>query len=173
MGRTLKEQISKRTGFASAREEAMLNVYRTASHLSGPEQAFFRQYRLSPASYNLLRILRGHHRSGDAQGIRASEIGCQMVVRMPDVTRLVDRLESMKLVTRRAASDDKRVKYVQITKKGLALLDEIDPKLDGLIENQLGHMNEQDLRALSRLLELARREEHAEDQADDSKEHSV
>lgn len=151
----------------------MLNVYRTASHLSGPEQAFFREYRLSPASYNLLRILRGNHRGGDVQGVRASEIGCQMVVRMPDVTRLVDRLESMKLVTRRAASDDKRVKYVQITKKGLALLDEIDPKLDGLIEKQLGHMNEQDLRALSRLLELARYEEHQNTQTTSTRENSA
>ena len=158
MGRTLKEQIGKRGGFASDAEEAMLNVYRTASHLSGPEHALFKEYGLSQASYNLLRILRGHHQLGDGQGVRASEIGSQMVVRMPDVTRLVDRLEKKGLVSRGECADDKRVKYVRITKKGLGVLDTIKPKLNGLIEDHMGHLSSRDLKELSRLLELVRNE---------------
>ncbi len=67
----------------------MLNVIRTASHLSGPEHALFKSRGLSAAGYNLLGILRGHQlnraKSAGAEGVRASEIGCEMVVRMPDV----------------------------------------------------------------------------------------
>jgi len=110
MGRTLKDQIGKRHGFRSLEEEAMLNVYRTASYLGGPEGALFKRFGLSSASYNLLRILRGHHLAGEEQGVRASGIGCEMVVRMPDVTRLVDRLVEMKLVMRGDDARDKRVK---------------------------------------------------------------
>jgi DNA-binding MarR family transcriptional regulator len=171
MARTLKEQIGKHSEFASAQEEAMLNVYRTASHLSGPEHAFFKKHKLSPASYNLLRILRGHSttRLGDDQigGVRASEIGCKMVVRMPDVTRLVDRLEGMDLVSRSVATDDKRVKIVKITRKGLKLLSKLDDQVNQLVMDQLGHMSRSQLSELSRLLELARNEDGSAKAADE------
>lgn len=161
MGRTLKEQIGKRHGFRSLEEEAMLNVYRTASYLGGSEHAFFKQFGLSPASYNLLRILRGHDRAGECDGVRASLIGSEMVVRMPDVTRLVDRLEGMKLVARGSCAVDKRVKYVKITKNGIELLNKIDPGVDRLVRDQLGHLSKSELKELSRLLELVRNEDSA------------
>lgn len=163
MSRTLKDQIGKRGGFASPHEEAMLNVYRTASHLSGHEHAFFKKHKLSPASYNLLRILRGHAlhslQRGEHFGVRASEIGCQMVVRMPDVTRLVDRLEGMKLVSRETCDLDRRVKYVKITKKGLDLLESLDDQVNELVREQMGHLTKKQLNELSRLLELVRSED--------------
>ena len=136
----------------------MLNVYRTSSHLSGPEHAHFKQFGLSPAAYNLLRILRGHHLRGELAGVRASEIGGEMVVRMPDVTRLVDRLEGKGLVSRGVDVDDKRVKFVKITKKGLGLLGRIEEGVLAMVKKQLGHMTKAQLRDLSRLLELARSE---------------
>lgn len=140
----------------------MLNIARTSAMISGAERAFFRRFDLSSAAYNLLRILRGHKQRGETEGVRASEIGCQMVVRMPDVTRLVDRLEERGLVSRRASSEDKRVKYVRITEKGLKLLARIDPEIRTLGQSVLGHMSERDLRAISRLMEQAR-DEQAED----------
>jgi DNA-binding MarR family transcriptional regulator len=159
MARTLREQIGKRDGFRSLEEEAMLNVYRTASYLGGPERALFKEFNLSSASYNLLRILRGHHRAGEIRGVRASGIGCEMVVRMPDVTRLVDRLVEMKLVARGEDEHDKRVKYVKITKKGLGVLDELDGLVDQMVRDRLGHLSKAQLKELSRLLELVRNED--------------
>lgn len=159
MARTLKEQIGKEDDFASAQVEAKLNIYRTSSFLGAADHALFKRHQLSPASYNLLRILRGHARKGEAVGVRASEIGCEMVVRMPDVTRLVDRLEGMGLVTRSSSVDDKRVKFVAITNTGLDLLGRLDPQVEGLAQSQLGHMTNGELRDLSRLLERARNED--------------
>src|SRR5690606_22302773 len=119
-----------------------------------------KKHKLSPASYNLLRILRGHAthdlQRGEHHGVRASEIGCQMVVRMPDVTRLVDRLEGMKLVTRETCALDKRVKYVKITKKGMELLGSLDEQVDLLVREQMGRLTKKQLSELSRLLELVR-----------------
>lgn len=163
MARTLGQQINKRTGFASPHEEAMLNIQRTAWLLSGAERAFFRPYGLSPAAYNLLRILRGHLRNdgdrGDGGAVRASQIGCEMVVRMPDVTRLVDRLETSGLVARSSCVRDKRVKLVRITPRGMDLLAKIDPEVVKLWRSQLGHMSHEQLTQISRLLELARNEQ--------------
>ena len=58
---------------------------------------------------------------------------------------------------------DKRVKYVKITKKGLALLGKIDPKVAGLVQEGLGHMSDKDLRELSRLLVLLRNEDESDE----------
>ena len=136
----------------------MLNIQRTAAHLSGAEVAFFKRRGLTPAAYNLLRILRGRRARGQKQGVRASKIGCEMVVRMPDVTRLIDRLERDGLVTRSTDEADRRVKFVRITDEGLALLARLDPEVVNLGCEQLGHMSKAQLGELSRLLELARNE---------------
>ncbi len=158
MPQSLRDQINKESDFASPEEEAMLNIARTAAMISGAERAFFRRFDLSAPAYNLLRILRGHRLKGRGGGVRASEIGCQMVVRMPDVTRLVDRLEARGLVDRGACSEDKRVKFVTITDKGMRLLERIDPEIVTLGQEVLGHLSERELRSISRLMEKIRDE---------------
>lgn len=170
MPKTLKEQINKRSPFASPEEEAYLNLMRTAADLSGAESTYFRSLtpRLSPASYNVLRILRGRHARGETKGVRASEIGCEMVVRMPDVTRLVDRLETQNLVKRTRDAHDKRVVWVTITKDGLALVDRIESEVHDTVRTLLAHMTKDELNTLSRLLERARHpREHEQDQRKD------
>ena len=159
MARSLREQINKQDDFASPEEEAMLNIARTAGEIEGVERAFFKEFDLTPQAYNLLRILRGHKRRGKGDGVRASEIGCQMVVRVPDVTRLVDRLEERGLVGRGSCSKDRRGKFVFITDKGMRLLERIDPKIDGLGKRVLGNLSERELRTVSRLMEKARNEQ--------------
>ena len=158
---TLREQLNKSTGFDSPHEEAYLNIMRSAALLSGPEIGLFKSLDppLSPASYNLLRILRGHKNKGASEGVPSSTIGSQMVVRMPDVTRLVDRLERVGLARRAKCAKDKRVVYVAITDEGLAMLNSIDAKVQDLVRAQLDHMSDDELNTLSRLLERARNEE--------------
>jgi DNA-binding MarR family transcriptional regulator len=160
----LQEQLGKRDPFESPEQEAYLGLARTAAILAGPFHALFRAHRLTEASYNTLRILRGHHLAGDAHGVRASSIGCEMVVRVPDVTRLVDRLADMGLAERHACPNDKRVVYVRITRKGLRLLEKLDEPVRDLHRRTLGHLPRSDLAELNRLLARAREAcEQAED----------
>ena len=159
MPRSLREQINKQEDFESPEQEAMLNIARTASLLDGATRAFFRQFELTSPTYNLLRILRGYARKGHAEGVRASEIGGQMVVRVPDVTRLVDRMCDRGLVGRGSCATDKRVKYVFITNKGLKLLEQIDPHIGSLHEQVLGHLSKQELSTISKLMVKARDEQ--------------
>ncbi len=154
--RTLKDQVGKKQPFESEAQAAHLNMLRTASKLAGPFHALFKQHRLTDASYNTLRILRGHHHTGDGQGVRASKIGCEMVVRVPDVTRIVDRLVGMGLAERCACDHDRRVVFVRITQAGLELLDQLDAPVNGLHQDTLGHMSDAELDTLNRLLEKAR-----------------
>lgn len=55
----LQQELGKRHPFELAEEEAYLNIARTASVLGAEFHRLFRQYGLSEAGYNVLRILRG------------------------------------------------------------------------------------------------------------------
>lgn len=150
--RTLQHEIGKKQPFESPSEEAFLNIIRTASTLEGDIAPILREHGLTESSYNALRILRGHHPAGATCGT----VGSHMVVRVPDVTRLLDRLEESGLVTRERDTVDRRVVIAKITRKGLDLLARLDKPLLDAHDAQLAHMTQQELRTLSRLLVKAR-----------------
>jgi DNA-binding MarR family transcriptional regulator len=151
---SLRREVGKRDPFQSATQEAYLSVQRTASALSGEFTRLFREHGLSEATYNVLRILRGA--LGDEGSRTCSEVGEHMVSPVPDVTRLVDRLEARGLVRRTREHEDKRVVRVEITRKGLDLLALLDGPVMRAHERQLGHMTDADLSRLIRLLARAR-----------------
>lgn len=155
--RSLQHEIGKRNPFDLPEQEAYLNLVRTVSLLNVQTERFFREHGLSEATYNALRILRGATIGPEAVGMRAcSEIGEQMVAQVPDVTRVVDRIEKAGLAQRCRCPEDRRVVYVKITRKGLDLLAKLDGALLELHKSQLGHMKRADLSCLNRLLVAAR-----------------
>lgn len=79
-----------------------------------------------------------------------------MVTPVPDVTRLVERLEGKGLAARRGSVRDRRVVAVGITPAGRRLLAAIEGPLDDWLASRLGRLGERDLEQLSRLLERLR-----------------
>lgn len=155
---SLQHEIGKKHSFDLAEQEAYLNLVRTTSTLSVEFERFLRDHGLSGATYNALRILRGATIGDEAPGKRpCSEIGEQMVAQVPDVTRVVDRIEKMGLAQRVRCQADRRVVYVKITKKGSDLLARLDGPILEMHRTQLGHMSAKELADLSRLLVKARR----------------
>jgi DNA-binding MarR family transcriptional regulator len=149
---SLQHEIGKRHPFEQPEAEAFLNVLRSASLLVGPFEQLFKAHDLTSAMYNALRILRG---AGE-QGKMCHEIGRELVSRVPDVTRLLDRLEKAGLAERTRCSEDRRVIYVRITSKGLEQLSRLDAPVAELHREQMGHMTRKELAELSRLLVKAR-----------------
>lgn len=153
---SLAAELGKRGPFASPEQEAHLNLAKTASILGSAFDRMFDAHGLSGSSYNILRILRGAKEAGVVYGKPCHVIGEQMVARVPDVTRLVDRLEKAGLVERHRCTKDRRVVYVAITAAGMELLARLDAPTVELHRAQLGHMTAEELHELSRLLTLAR-----------------
>ena len=149
---TLQTEIKKRNPFDSPEVEAHLNIIRTYGMLMGRLVRLFKRHGLSPAQYNILRILRGV--GGD--GLPCLELSEQMVTRVPDVTRLVDRLEEAGLVARVRCTKDRRVVWVKITDQGLALLAKLDQPVLEANKKNLGHMSHRELAQISRLMTKAR-----------------
>jgi DNA-binding MarR family transcriptional regulator len=152
MAGRIQAELKQTRPIGSLEEEAYLNLQRTSNALSQGIAELLRVYDLTPAQYNVLRILRG---AGE-NGLNASDIAGRMISRDPDVTRLVDRLEKRGLVERWRCSEDRRVVWTRIAPAGLELINPIDDPLNELHRQQLSHLSAEKLRMLIELLEEAR-----------------
>ncbi|MGE3819621.1 MAG: MarR family winged helix-turn-helix transcriptional regulator [Isosphaeraceae bacterium] len=148
----LREELKKRLPFATPWEEVLLNLRRTDDQLQAAFARLFKAHGLSDPSYNVLRILRG-----EGAPLPCLEIAGRMVTRLPDVTRLIDRLESKGLVQRSRTEEDRRVVLIAITAAGLTLLASLDEPVQSLTRELLGHLSHEELDQLNALLVKARR----------------
>lgn len=144
----LAAEIGKATPFALPEREAILNALRTAAILEADYNRFLRTFGLSIASYNVLRILRHHGEKGRT----TSAVRNDMVRPVPDLTRLIDRLERDGLVERTRCTEDRRVVYVALTDRGRQVVNELDGPLDDQERAMAGHLSEDELAQLSALL---------------------
>jgi len=134
-----------------AEEAAFIDLVRTTDLLSRPVAQILKSQDLSPAQYNILRILRG-----SPDGLPCGEVGDRLITREPDITRLLDRMEIRGLISRARGEKDRRVVLARITPNGLELLARLDQPVRETHRKLLGHMGESRLRALARLLEACR-----------------
>jgi DNA-binding MarR family transcriptional regulator len=152
MSPSLKEDLRQVRAFTSLQQEAFLNVIRTSSRLTDALEDLLRPYGISATQYNVLRILRG---SG-ADGLCRNEVRDRMLTRMPDMTRLLDRMEEAGWVTRSREREDRRMVLTRITAAGRQLLQELDAPVSELHRTQLERLTDEQLRSLIDLLTLAR-----------------
>lgn len=138
----------------SLEEHAFVTLLRTADLLQRRAVQMFKQHGLSPTQYNALRILRG----AGADGLACKEIGKRMINHDPDITRLLDRLQSRGFLQRSRGQQDRRVIRARITPAGLDLLRRLDRDVQDFQRQLLGHMGERVLRLLIQLLEVAQLE---------------
>ena len=149
---TLLDELRQRRPFASLAEEAHLNLARTDAVLQEGLDHVLRPHGVSVAQYNVLRILRG----ASPEGLCRQEIRDRLLTRRPDVTRLLDRMEQLGLIDRRREGDDRRFVTTHITRKGMALLAQLDDQVQQFHRKRLGHVDHGRLRTLVTLLEDVR-----------------
>jgi DNA-binding MarR family transcriptional regulator len=143
--------------FDSLEQEAFLQLWRTYDRLRIEEDRLFESFGLTPQQYNALRLLRGRH-PGSLATLALAE---RLVSRAPDITRLLDKLETRKLIRRDRLAANRRVVEVRVTVAGLKLLEALDEPVRGCHARQLGHVSQTRLRQLIELLEEARRPHEA------------
>jgi len=169
---TLQTEIGKKRPFDEPAQELFLSLIRTAAIVEADLPGVLKNAGLSNATYNVLRILRGHlvltteraggqapePAAGDAEAgeVACSQITRQLVTPVPDVTRLIDRLEENGLVRRRRSGSDRRVVLVKLTEDGLALLAGLDEPIVATHRQQFSHLSATQQRQLIELLALCR-----------------
>lgn len=148
----LRQEIAQQRPFSSLEEEAMLNVMRTADCLQRAIQHRTRKWGITSTQYNVLRILRG----AQPQGLTCSAIGERMITAVPDITRLLGRMKTLKLIKQQRDKEDRRVVWTQISAAGLDLLSKMNDEVTRAPHELLGQLKEGELREFVRLLEAAR-----------------
>ena len=152
MTTALRDDIKQTKPFKSLYEETDLNIVRTAYVLIDAFEAAIKSYGITATQYNVLRILRG---AGD-KGLCRNDVRDRLLNRMPDATRLLDRMERSGLISRSREAEDRRLVTTRLTKKGKQLVDQLDPLVARQHKSRLGHMSEKQLTTLNTLLTQVR-----------------
>jgi DNA-binding MarR family transcriptional regulator len=152
MQSTLQQELRQTRPFSSLAQEALLSLERTAAVLGHALEKELKPYGVTPTQYNVLRILRG---AGPA-GLCRHEIGDRLVTPMPDVTRLLDRMQDAGWIRRERSTEDRRLVRTTITDEALALLARLDEPMKTMDRALIGHLTEDELRVLIDLLGKAR-----------------
>jgi DNA-binding MarR family transcriptional regulator len=98
----------------SEEQGVFFDLVRAASRLEGELNRTLRPYDLTTATYAILSIL---DRAGSV-GLSCGDVAGQLIAEVPDMTRLLDRLERLEYVTRERSAHDRRMVRVKLTARG-------------------------------------------------------
>ncbi|NLJ20679.1 MAG: MarR family transcriptional regulator, partial [Bacteroidales bacterium] len=113
----LEEEIQGR--FRNEYHKGFINLIYTAKQLSYEFVQSLKSHDITEQQYNVLRILRGYRSEAP---LTIGFIKERMLDKNSDVSRIIDRLYEKGLLSREENSQDRRQKLVDITDKGLELL---------------------------------------------------
>lgn len=105
---------------------ASIRILKLREQLYAGLHELFKSFSITEPQYNVLRILNGVR----PDGLPSLEIGRRMITRIPDITRLLDRLEKQNLIKRSRNELDRRIVTAQITSKGIKLIKNIETPLN-------------------------------------------
>lgn len=147
----LKDELKKRGPFSSVEQEATLSILRTSDLLENRIARLLREHGLTMTQYNVLRILRG-----EGKPMPCLEVAHRMIQVAPAITRVVDQLLELKLITKTQSDEDRRVFTIEITTAGMRLLKKLDLPVIDLHASLLSSVSASDLKLLIRILENVR-----------------
>jgi DNA-binding MarR family transcriptional regulator len=147
---SIDEEIKSK--FETDHQRAVVNILFTANWLKNLHSDALKKYDITTQQYNILRILRGAK-----DWMAMNDVKGRMIEKSPNTTRLADKLITTGFIERRRCEEDRRVVFVQITKKGLDLLKQMDGDKhfdwsDGLLKN----LTKKEAKKMSLLLDQLR-----------------
>ena len=151
MAPTLQSELKKRGPFDSVEQEATLAIMRSSDLLENRLARLLREYSLTLSQYNVLRILRG-----EGKPLPCLEVADRMIQVAPAITRVVDQLLALKLITKTQSANDRRVFEIELTASADRLLKVLDKPILDLHASLLSNVSKTDLKSLIRILETVR-----------------
>ena len=147
------EEAIKQSKFSSVELRTVLNLYHTHSGLQTFSSGILRPFAISIQQFNILRILRGQ--KGDA--VSVSEITCRMLDKMSNTSRLIEKLRQKELIVRNECPNDRRRVEIEITPKGLDLINEASEKMDMEIIQKMQILSTDEIKELNIILDKLNR----------------
>ena len=128
--------------------DIVVGLMQSGNLAHGQINVMLQPFGLTLQQFNVLRILRG--RNGKAACLES--ITTDMIQRMSNTSRLVDRLIAKGLVRRKVCAENRRKVDIFITEKGLDILVKIDPVLVTTENAITSSLSEKEMEQLLQLL---------------------
>jgi DNA-binding MarR family transcriptional regulator len=148
----LKEELKLDQAIETMEHECLLNIFYTATMLHKASYAYFRQYGITDAQFNVLIQLR----YAKQRGLSQIDLGRRLVVNKADMTGIIDRLEKAGLVGREDHPKDRRINIIKITRKGRGMVDKVEPGYFEGVNKLMSGMPKGDMKTIIRGMEKIR-----------------
>jgi DNA-binding MarR family transcriptional regulator len=146
----LEKEINQKK-FRTPAHKLAVNLIYTYHWLNEYQVNLLKPFDLTLQQYNVLRILRGQHPlPASVKLIRE-----RMLDKMSDASRIVEKLRLKELVSRNTSNDDRRACEVNISAKGLELLNRID-RGEKEFERYFSTLTEEEMVKVNELLDKLR-----------------
>ena len=146
----LEEELKQRKPFDNERLKLIVNSIYTGLFFNNMLIEVLKEFKLNDQHYNILRILRGRKEEAATTG----EIKEVLVNKRGDLTRQLEKLVKMKLITRTVNPDCKTQILTYITQEGLQVLEEIHKIHD--YNHKVSNISEEEARMANSILDKLR-----------------
>lgn len=147
----MKIQDEIKSNFSNEYHKARVNIHFTHNYLSEQLIEIIKPFDLSPTQFNVLRILRGQYPAASSIGLLKE----RMLDKNSDISRVIDRMLTKKLVVRKECKQDRRQKDIQISQLGLDYLTKIDSH-EKELDQKMKHLSLEEVNQLNNLLDKLR-----------------
>ena len=140
-------------GICSLESEIFKGTVRHSDRVLAATNQLLSIWGMTALQHSALRVIYVHDTHD--KGLPSGDIGKHLVTRVPDVTRLLDRMADKGWLVRERDLTNRRVVRARLTKIGIELVESVHSSLAALEKEQLDHLPETDKAELKRLLDLA------------------
>lgn len=137
--------------FKSEYEKILVNIYYTNNWLFEKYEQTLSKYNLTAQQFNVLKILFASY----PKPIMISNIKERMMDKNSDITRIVDRLLSKNLISRRRDQSNRRKVIVKLNVIGYHLMVKMNKEVE-VFENLVTHLSPKEAIMLNKLLDKVR-----------------
>lgn len=136
--------LSSYTNSLTLNEKLLMSLVRVAEDFKKRSSAIFKNYGLTFAQYNVLRVLRSSEEGSNT----VSNVGKIMLVTGANMTGLAKRLEREGFLIRKRHPKDERVTLLEITPKGRQALQNIENEKEEILKLYVRGFNDEQKEAL-------------------------
>lgn len=140
----LEKELNLKIRSLDLNHEALLSIAKTASMVQKLAERFFSKYGVTDTQFNILMTLKQH----GSEGISQQELSHRLIVTKSNVTGLVDRLEKIGYVERKAKEGDRRYNRIVLTPKGKRLVEKVEEPYFKEVDRLMNNLSETEKQAV-------------------------
>lgn len=128
--------------------KAIFEIIKTGHWITDMVSQELKEYDVSEAQFNVLRILKGQK----GKPITVEVITSHMIHRSSNVTRIIDKLLVRGFVSRQECKTNRRKMDISITAEGLKFLKILDKKVAGFHKPMMSKISDKEAQDLTRII---------------------